>query len=115
MRISRDPALWLGTIAAVIQLTAAFILPLTIEQQAVLNALAVACAGLITAVLVRRDGQAAAVVGLAQAAIAVGLGFGLDISVEGQASLMAVVSTVAAMFVRTQVTAKVSPSGTVQA
>lgn len=112
MRLSRDPALWLGLVAAVVQLVAAFIFPLSIEQQAVLNALAVAVAGLATAVLVRRDGQAAAIVGLAQAAIAVGLGFGLDISTEGQAAIMAAVSTAAAMFVRTQVVAKVDAVGT---
>lgn len=111
MRLSRDPALWLGLIAALVQLTAAFVFPLSVEQQAVLNAVAVAAAGLITAVWVRRDGQAAAVVGLAQAAIAVGLGFGLDISTEGQAAIMAAVSTAAAMFVRTQVTAAVSANG----
>lgn len=114
MRLSRDPALWLGLTAAVVQLVAAFIFPLSIEQQAVLNACAVAVAGLITAVWVRRDGQAAAIVGLAQAAIAVGLGFGLDISAEGQAAIMAAVSTAAAMFVRTQVTAPVSADGAKQ-
>lgn len=111
MRLSRDPALWLGLVAAVVQLVAAFIFPLTGEQQAVLNAFAVAAAGLITAVWVVRDGQAAAVVGLAQAAIAVGLGFGLDVSAEGQAAIMAVVSTAAAMFVRTQVTAPTGAGG----
>jgi hypothetical protein len=111
MRLSRDPALWLGLVAAIIQLTAAFVFPLTGEQQAVLNACAVAVAGVITAVWVRRDGQAAAIVGFAQAAIAVGLGFGLNISPEGQAAIMAAVSTAAAMFVRTQVVAAVDSVG----
>lgn len=114
MKLSRDPALWLGLVAAVVQLTAAFIFPLSIEQQAVLNALAVALAGLATAIWVRRDGQAAAIVGLAQAAIAVGLGFGLEISTEGQAAIMAAVTTAAAMFVRTQVTAQVNAVGVAQ-
>jgi hypothetical protein len=111
MKISRDPALWLGLVAAVVQLVAAFIFPLSVEQQAVLNAVAVAVAGLATAFLVRHDGQAAAVVGFAQAAIACGLGFGLDISAEGQAAIMAAVSTAAAMFIRTQVTAPVTALG----
>ncbi len=115
MKLSRDPALYLGLFAAVVQLVAAFLFPLTTDQQAVLNALAVAVAGLLTALFVRRDGQAAAVVGFAQAAIAVGLGFGLDIAPEGQAAIMAVVSTAAAMFVRTQVTAKVTDDGLRQA
>lgn len=111
MRLSRDPALWLGLIAALISAIGAFLFPLTIDQQAVLNAVAVAGAGALTAFLVRRDGQAAAIVGLAQAVIACGLGFGLNIAPEGQAAIMAVVSTAAAMFVRTQVVAKVDPSG----
>ncbi len=115
MKLSRDPALYLGLFAAVVQLVAAFLFPLTTDQQAVLNALAVAVAGLLTALFVRRDGQAAAVVGFAQAAIAVGLGFGLNVSPEGQAAIMAVVSTAAAMFVRTQVTAKVTDDGLRQA
>lgn len=114
MKLSRDPALWLGLIAAVVQLVAAFIFPLSTEQQAVLNAFAVGIAGALTAFFVRRDGQAAAIVGLAQAAIAVGLGFGLDIKPEGQAAIMAFVSTAAAAFVRTQVVAKVGPSGATQ-
>jgi hypothetical protein len=111
MRLSRDPALWLGLVAALVSIVSSFVFPLTVDQQAVLNAVAVAAAGALTAFLVRRDGQAAAIVGLAQAVIACGLGFGLDVSPEGQAALMAVVSTAAAMFVRTQVTAKVDAAG----
>lgn len=111
MKLSRDPALWLGLVAAFVSLVAAFIFPLSIDQQAVLNAVAVAVAGALTAFLVRRDGQAAAIIGLAQAVIACGLGFGLDVSPEGQAAIMALVSTAAAMFVRTQVTAKVDSAG----
>ena len=114
MKLSRDPALWLGLFAAVVQLVAAFVFPLTVDQQAVLNALAVAVAGLLTALVVRRDGQAAAAVGFAQAAIAVGLGFGLKIPADGQAAIMAVVSTAAAMWTRTQVVAPVSSIGTPQ-
>lgn len=115
MKLSRDPALYLGLFAALVQLIAAFLFPLTTDQQAVLNAVAVAIAGAITAFVVVRDGQAAAVVGLAQAVIALGLGFGLDIAPEGQAAVMAFVSTAAAMFVRTQVTAPVSAAGGRQA
>jgi hypothetical protein len=112
MKLSRDPALWLGLAAAAVQLVAAFLFPLTVEQQALLNAAAVAVAGVITAFAVRRDGQAAALVGFAQAAIALGLGFGLDWGPEKQAAAMAIVTALAAAFVRTQVTAKVTAVGT---
>lgn len=115
MKLSRDPALWLGLVAALISLTAAFLFPLTVDQQAVLNAAAVAVMGVVTAFIVRRDGQSAAIVGFAQALIAVGLGFGLNISPEGQAAIMAVVSTAAAMFVRQVVVAPVTAEGVPQA
>jgi hypothetical protein len=114
MKLSRDPALWLGLIAATVQLVSALIFPLSADQQTALNAGAVAAAGLATAFLVRRDGQAAALVGFAQAAIAVGLNFGLHLSAEGQAAIMAVISTASAMFVRTQVTAKVDAAGAIR-
>lgn len=115
MKLSRDPALWLGLIAALVSIVSSFVFPLSVDQQAVLNAVAVALAGLATAFFVRRDGQAAAIVGLAQAVIACGLGFGLDVSPEGQAAIMALVSTAAAMFVRTQVVASVNAVGILQA
>lgn len=111
MRPSRDPALWLGLVAAAIQLFSALLLPLTAVQQTALNAVAVAILGMATAIWVRRDGQAAAIVGLAQAAIAVGLGFGLKLSPEAQGAIMAFVSTAAAMFIRTQVLAPVAADG----
>jgi threonine/homoserine efflux transporter RhtA len=111
MRLSRDPALWTGFAAAAIQFFSALIFPLTSGQQAGLNAVVVAVAGLVTAIWVRRDGQAAALVGFAQAVIAGGLHFGLDLSPEQQAAIMAIVTTGVAMFVRTQVTAPVSAVG----
>ncbi len=114
MRPSREPALWVAVGAAAIQLCTAFFVTLTVDQQAVLNALVVAVAGFITAVLVRRDGQVAAILGLAQAAIAVGVGFGLDWTPEKQAAAMAAVTALAAAFSRTQMTAKVGPEGTPQ-
>lgn len=114
MRPSREPALWIAVGAAAIQLTAAFFVTLTVAEQALLNAAVVALAGFLTAVLVRRDGQVAAILGLAQAAIAVGVGFGLDWGPEKQAAAMAAVTSLAAAWARTQMTAKVGPEGQLQ-
>lgn len=111
MKLSRDPALYAGLAAALIQLVSALIFPLSAAQQAGLNAVVVALAGLVTAFWVRRDGQAAAVIGCAQAVISAALYFGLKLSPEGQAAIMAVITTAAAMFIRTQVTAKVNADG----
>lgn len=105
MNPRREPALILGLIASAVQLTSAFAIPLTTAQQGVLNALAVAAAGLITAVLVRSDQLAPAILGVAQAALALGLAFGWDLSPDHQAVIMSFVVAVVSMFVRTQVSA----------
>lgn len=115
LSISRDPALWLTLFATAVRLAAAFIFDITADQQAVLNACATAVAGLAVAVWVRRDGQVAALLGVAQALLALAIGFGLDVSAEGQAVIMSFVGAVAAAFVRTQVVAPVSAEGARQA
>ncbi len=110
-KISRDPAIYVAAFAALVQVLAAFFLPLSDTQQTLLNAAAVAVAGVVTAFAVRRDGEAAAALGLAQALIACAIGFGWDASQEQQTALMAAINIGVAMFVRTQATAKVSASG----
>jgi hypothetical protein len=115
LKLSRDPALWLTLFATAVRLAAAFFTDISDEQQAVLNAAATAIAGLVVAVWVRRDGQVAALLGVAQALLALAIGFGLDLSAEGQAVIMSFVGAIAAAFIRTQVTAPVSPEGARQA
>lgn len=106
MKLSRDPALYLTLFATLVRLVAAFWIHLGDEQQAVLNACATAVAGLVVAVWVRRDGQVAALLGVVQAVLALAVGFGLNVSAEGQAVIMSFVGAAAAMFIRTQVTAR---------
>jgi hypothetical protein len=114
LKFSRDPALWLTLFATVVRFGAAFIFHLTDGQQAVLNAAATAVAGLIVALVVRKDGQVAAILGVAQALLALAIGFGLDMSAERQAVVMSVVGAVAAAFIRSQVVAPVSADGVKQ-
>jgi ABC-type enterochelin transport system permease subunit len=105
---SREPALLiLGLIAAVVQMVSAFLFPLTIDQQGVLNAVAVAIAGVITAAMVRSDQLAPAVLGAVQAILALGLAFGLNLAPEQQSVVMTFTAAVVAMFIRTQVQAPV--------
>lgn len=111
MRLSREPALWLTLFATAVRLTAAFWFEITDAQQAWLNAAATAIAGLIVAVWVRRDGQVAALLGVVQAFLALAVGFGLDISAEGQAVIMSFAGALAAAFTRTQVTASTDAVG----
>jgi hypothetical protein len=113
-KLSRDPALWLTLFATAVRLFAAFVIHLTDEQQAVLNAVATAVASLIVAIVVRRDGQVPAILGVAQALLALAIGFGLNVSAEGQAVIMSFVGAVAAAFTRTQVVAPVDSVGAPQ-
>lgn len=106
----REPALILSLAASTIRLLAAFLVELTTEQQAVLNAVVAAAVGLAIAAKVR-DGQVAAVLGLVQAVLALAVGFGLEISADNQAVIMSFVGTALAAFVRTQVIAPVSATG----
>lgn len=112
MKLSRDPAVFVAAAAALIQFVSAVITPLSVEQQSVLNGVVVALAGFVTAAWLRKDGQVAAFLGLAQAVISLALGFGMQISPEAQAAAMAVLTTAVGMFVRTQAVAPVTAAGT---
>ncbi|MFG1811751.1 hypothetical protein [Streptomyces sp. NPDC049040] len=107
MRIfGREPALWIALIGVAVKLSTAFGLDLSDGQQATVNAVAVAVAGLLVA-LSTHDGIAAAALGLLQAGIALAVGFGLHWAPEQQATVMSFAAALAAMWTRTQVTAPV--------
>ncbi|MEU4218112.1 hypothetical protein [Actinoplanes sp. NPDC026623] len=102
----REVALWLALIAAGVKLASAFWLHLSDDQQTLVNAGAAATAGLLVAFLVH-DGIQAAVLGFAQAVLALGVGFGLDMPADQQAVLLSFIAVAVGMFERTQVTAPV--------
>ncbi|GAA0528910.1 hypothetical protein GCM10010172_06910 [Paractinoplanes ferrugineus] len=110
----REPALIAAFFAAVINLVAAFWVDLTADQQTYLNAVVAAVLGLIVAFTVG-DGIQAAVLGFAQAALSLAVGFGLHMDATDQATLMSFAAIAVGMFVRTQVTAPApaqdSPAG----
>jgi hypothetical protein len=109
----REPALILGLVAAAIQLVSATVLPLSIEQQGVLNAVAVAVIGLVTAAAVSAEKAAPAVLGLVQAVMACALAFGLALEPATQGAVMAFTTALVSAFVRQQVTAPVTVDGEV--
>jgi hypothetical protein len=113
MIFKRDPALWLFLVATVVRLVSAFFIELSPDQQAWLNAAATGIASLIVALIVKKEGQVPAILGAAQAIIALAVGFGLNLSAEQQAVIMSMIGAVAAMFVRTQVEAPVTINGDV--
>lgn len=101
--LKREPAQLLALAAAVFQLLSATVLHLSVNQQGVLNALAVAVAGLVTASLVSEEKAAPAVAGVVQSVLACALAFGVHLSPSLQSSVMAFTAAGVAFFIRTQV------------
>lgn len=102
----REPALWLALVASAVKLVSAYWLHLGVDQQSLVNALAAAVVGLVVAKIVH-DGAPAALLGVAQAGLALAVGLGLHMPADEQATIMTAVGVVVAMFVRTQVIAPV--------
>lgn len=108
----REPSVILGLIAVCVQFISAFVMEVEQDTQTAVNAAAAALIGFIVAWKVK-DGTVAALTGLAQAGLALGMNMGLDLSTAKQAAAMAFVTVFAQAFVRTQVTAPV-PAGAKQ-
>lgn len=109
-RFARDPVVWTNLFAALVMLVSVFGLDLSPERQGLLNAAALAVAGLISGWKVATDGGLALVMGLFKSLIALAVAFGLHWSDQQQLVVMALVAAVGAAFVRTQVSAGVPPS-----
>lgn len=103
MNWKRFPALILGLVAVVVQVGGPLLFAFSPEQDALVAAVTVALVGVATAWLVRGDALVAAIVGLAQAMLALGLGFGLALPADTQSLIMAAVAAAAAAFVHSQV------------
>ena len=104
--LGREPVLWLALAEIAIKSLCALVFHLSSDQQSVVNAVVVAAAGLLVAVSTH-DGVSGAILGLVQAVLALGAGFGLHWSADQQAMAMSLASAVVSAFVRTQVTAPV--------
>jgi len=111
MRIlGREPAYWLALVSALVALVSATALPLSVEQQGLVNAAAAALLGVVTAWALAGERLVAALVGAFKALIAVGLAFGLALSPEVQSTAMVVVELVlTGLLVRPAVVAPVGP------
>ncbi|AQZ60858.1 unnamed protein product [[Actinomadura] parvosata subsp. kistnae] len=104
----REPALALGLLSAGLQMLTALFLPLTTAQVAAINSIAAAGLGVWTAFATRNlDGGRtikAAALGFAQAAVTLGLVFGVSLTDQQTASIMAFVALLGAVLVRQQST-----------
>ncbi|WP_089117152.1 hypothetical protein [Streptomyces sp. SS07] len=112
MRIfGREPVYILGFLAAALQALTAFGLDVTATQQTLVNTFAAAVVGVITAVVLKTGALAAALLGFAQAGMALAVGFGLDWSTDMQGKVMAAVAALLALWLREKVTAPVPQTG----
>jgi hypothetical protein len=109
----RDPVLWLGLVAAIVQFVSAFLTPISIETQGLIAAFSLAIVGVIQAIVVRDGSAVPAVTGLFKAGIALGLAFGLKWTPEQQAEVMFMVQAVLGLLVRPQVVAPIDARGQV--
>ena len=108
----REPSVILGGIAVAVQFVAAFIVNVSQDTQTLINAAAAALVGFIVAYMVKDEGIFAAFVGLGQAALALGMNLGLDLTSDQQAAAMAALTIVGQFWlVRDRVTAPVSREG----
>lgn len=111
MLIRREPALWFALFAIIIKVVCAFWVHVSITQQSLINAAVAALFGIVVAISVH-DGVGAAILGFAQATIALAVGLGLHWAPDQQALIMSLIAALVAMFVRTQVAATVGPLAT---
>jgi hypothetical protein len=107
----REPAVWLALIAALVQGVSGFFFELTDTQQGVINAVAIALAGFITAWAVKGDALLPALLGIVQAVLALGVAFGAHWSPDKQSLVLILVSAAFTAFVRQQVVAPVNAAG----
>lgn len=109
MRIfGREPVYILATIAIALKLAAAYGLDVTADQQTLINTVLACAVALASAVVLRNGAVGAAVLQLASAALALFVGFGLNLSAEEQAGWMSLVAAVLALFEHREVQAPVS-------
>ncbi|MET7713651.1 hypothetical protein [Streptomyces sp. NPDC005407] len=108
----REPSVILGGVAVAVQFLSAFFFNVDQDTQTAVNVVAAAVVGFAVAWMVDKEGLFAALVGLGQAALALGMNLGLNWSGDKQAAFMAAI-TIAGQFwlVRDRVTAPVPASG----
>lgn len=104
----REPVYILAVIAVTLKLAAAYGLNVSDAQQTLINTLLACVVAAVSAVVLKTGAAGAAILQLAQAALALFVGFGLDMSATEQAGWMSLVSAVLAVVAHNQVEAPVS-------
>jgi hypothetical protein len=104
----REPVYFLAVAAITLKLVAAFGLDVSDTQQAVINAVLAAAVGVASAVVLKTGAAGAAILQFAQAALALFVGFGLDLSADQQGLIMSGVAAILALVLHREVTAPVA-------
>lgn len=104
----REPVAILAFIAVALKLSSAYGWDVSAEQQTLIMAVLSCVVALAEALVLKTGAAYAAIVNLAQAGLALFLGFGLEMSAEQQALWMLAVEGGVALLVRREVTAPVS-------
>lgn len=105
--LGRDPAQFLGLLAALIALLSATVVPLTDGQQGVVMAVVTAIVGVAGALIVSAEKAAPLAAGLIQSVLSLALAFGAHIPAGTQGAIMAFTAAGVAFWLRGQVTAPV--------
>lgn len=106
----RDPAAFVTTLSAAI-VAACALLPLPDGMAAAVGGVATAAGGVLIALVVVRDGQVAAIVGVFKAGIVVLVLAGVDIEPATQAAVLVAVEAIGAVIVAKRVVAPVDLDG----
>jgi hypothetical protein len=104
----REPVYILAFIAVALKLASAYGLDVSAEQQGAIMAVLSLIVAVVSAIVLRTGAVGAAVINLAQGALALFLAFGVDLSAEQQAMWMALIESVVALWIREKVVAPVT-------
>ncbi len=104
----REPVYVLALVAVTLKLSSAYGLDVSAEQQGAIMAVLSLIVAVVSAIVLRNGALGAALIGLAQGALALFLAFGLGISAEQQALWLGLVESLVALWIREKVTAPVA-------
>lgn len=104
----RDPALVVNLLGWLLVLLSTFVLHLSTDVEAAVNAVLALVVGLVVAVIAR-DGQVAAILGLFKGLLVLALALHFNITPDKQFILYSALAAIIAAFTRTQVTAPLPP------
>lgn len=110
----REPVYILAAVAIGLKLAAAYGLDVSAEQQGAVMAVLSLIVAVVNAIVLKTGAIGAAIVNLAQGAIALFLAFGLHLTADQQALWMGIVEAAVALAIHKEVTAPVPPLKTEQ-